>query len=76
MPNMSWRYFGQMTSPDHKQQIYLARGDLILIVEPGQRLDDGFIVDAITPENVRLRHVDSGVQFSIALPEPPAEFGQ
>jgi hypothetical protein len=68
-PPMNWRYFGQMTSPDNKRQIFLTRGDQAIAVEAGQRLDDGFVVDAITADNVRLRHADSGVQFLIGLPE-------
>jgi hypothetical protein len=71
-PPLTWRYFGQMMLPDHKQQVFLARGEQVLPIEAGQQLDDGFIVDAITAENVRVRHVASGVQFSIALPEAAA----
>lgn len=75
-PPMNWRYFGQMTSPDNKRQVYLSRGDQAIAIEAGQRLDDGFLVDAVTAENVRLRHVDSGFQFLIALPESPPQASQ
>lgn len=72
-PPMNWRYLGQMTSPDNQRQIFLTKGDQAVPIEAGQRLGDGFTVDAVTLESVRLRHMDYGVQYLISLPEPSSQ---
>lgn len=70
-PPMNWRYFGSMTTPAGERLVMLARGEQSALVQPGTRLDDGYVVQAISPEVVRLTYPSLGSVVDLPLPPPP-----
>ncbi|MED5621552.1 hypothetical protein [Ideonella sp. BN130291] len=65
---MSYRYLGQMVDPSGKQVVYLSRGDHDVAVSVGTRLDEGYVVEAITPDGVRLNYPPLHAQVTVPVP--------
>ena len=72
-PTITYRYLGQMTDPEGKQLVYLARADKDLQVTVGTRLDEGYTVEAITAEGVRLLYAPAGARVTIPIPPAPVD---
>ncbi len=53
-PALNYRYLGQFIDPQGQRKVYLARPDKDLLVEAGTRLDEGYRVEAITDDEIRL----------------------
>ncbi|HEY1395235.1 MAG TPA: hypothetical protein VF536_03935, partial [Roseateles sp.] len=53
-PALNYRYLGQFIDPQGQRKVYLARSDKDVLVETGTRLDEGFRVEAITDDEIRL----------------------
>jgi hypothetical protein len=68
-PQFTWRYLGQMNLPDGTHHVLLSRDNLTIEAEAGRPLDDEFIVEAVTAASVRVRHIFTGTEFVIELPE-------
>jgi len=68
-PPVNWRYLGSMTTPVGQRLVMLARGDNSAVVEPGAVLDDGYVVQAIGSDAVRLVYPPLGTV--VDLPVPP-----
>ena len=47
-------HLGQFIDPQGQRKVYLARPDKDLLVEAGTRLDEGYRVEAITDDEIRL----------------------
>ena len=71
-PAPSYRFMGRMSGPDGAEVVYLMRGDSPVAVQPGTRLDDGYVVEAITKDAVRLLYPSMDARASIPIP-PPAD---
>jgi hypothetical protein len=69
-PAFSYRFFGRMQTPEGSQLVMLVRGEAVVQLEPGMVLDDGYRVEAILDDRVRLSFAQFGV--TIELPIPPA----
>lgn len=67
-PTLSYRYIGQMTGPDGVAYVYLARSDSAVRVQAGTVLEDGYIVERIDSDAVKLRHLASSGKANIAIP--------
>lgn len=68
-PPANYRYLGQLTTPEGKTLVYLARGDRDIAVEVGTQLDDGYLVEAITPGAVQLHFAALDTRVTIPIPE-------
>ena len=51
---MSLRFLGSMVTPAGERLVYLARGDTAVPVVVGDRLEEGYVVSALTAEAVTL----------------------
>ncbi|WP_056193252.1 hypothetical protein [Pelomonas sp. Root1237] len=60
-----------MLDPDGHQKIYLARQNKDVLVEPGMVLEEGYRVEAITDDEIRLLHEALQQRAVIRIPPPP-----
>lgn len=65
---MNYRYLGQFIDPQGQRKVYLARPDKDLLVETGTRLDEGYRVEAITEDEIRLFHEPLQQRAVIRIP--------
>ena len=71
-PAVEYRYFGRMTSPDGQLTTLLARGDSVVAVSAGMPLHDGYVVQGVSAEAVRLTYPPLGTVVDIPIPPPPS----
>ena len=69
-PTLNYRYLGQMTDPSGQQYVYLAKPDKDVPVTVGTRLDEGYVVEAITADAVRV--VYPPLDSRAVIPIPPS----
>ncbi len=69
-PALNYRYLGQMVSPAGVKTVYLARADVMVPVSTGTLLEEGYVVEAIDGEGVRLHYPPMKLHALIALPPP------
>lgn len=62
-----------MTGPDGKRLVYLARGDASIAVSAGQQLDDGYVVEAISPDAVTLLYPPLDARVKLPVPQAPVQ---
>jgi hypothetical protein len=67
-PSIQYRYLGQMIDPTGKQVVYLARPDKEVPVSVGTHLDEGYVVEAITAEGVRLHYPALDARTVVPIP--------
>ena len=65
-PAMPYRIAGKFVH-DGAPHIVLAKGDAVLTVREGDRLDDGYRVEAIRPDHVTLLYLPLGVREKLPL---------
>lgn len=70
-PPMNYRYFGQMRKPDGSLIVYLSRGNTPIQVSVGERLDDGYVVESVSEEEIQLVYPPLGVKAAVNI--PPAQ---
>lgn len=70
-PAVDYRYLGQMIGPAGQRLIYLAKGEQLIPVQVGTRLDDGFVVEAMEANGLKLHYPPSGSRALIPMPGPP-----
>lgn len=69
-PVIALRYLGSMITPEDVPMVFLARGDEAVTAVAGQQLDEGYVVESITAEAVKL--VYPPLQTRVLLPIPLA----
>ncbi|HET9644604.1 MAG TPA: hypothetical protein VFP68_14915 [Burkholderiaceae bacterium] len=67
---MTYRYLGQMTDPSGHRRVYLSAGSGDVLVSVGTRLDEGYVIEAITAEAIGLNYPPLGARVSIPIPIP------
>ena len=72
-PPANARYLGAMTGPDGKRLGYLVRGDASIAVSAGQQLDDGYVVEAISPDAVTLLYPPLDARVKLPVPQAPVQ---
>ena len=72
-PAINYRYLGQMTDPEGKTLVYLSRSDKDVLVAAGTSLDEGYKVEAITSDGVRLIYPPAGGRVTIPIPPAPPD---
>lgn len=70
-PALTWRYLGAMITPAGERVVMLARGDTSTTVEVGTRLDEGYVVESIGSDAVRLVYPPLGTSVDILIPPAP-----
>jgi hypothetical protein len=70
-PALNYRYLGQMTDPSGQKLHYLANASKDVPISVGTRLDEGYVVDAISADAVHLRYPPLDVRVDIRI--PPAD---
>lgn len=67
-PALGYRYLGQMTDPNGKRLVYLAKADKELPVAAGMLLDEGYVVESIGADGVHLFYPPLDVRAIINIP--------
>lgn len=70
-PAMPWRYLGSMLTPAGERLVMLARADTSVTIRVGMRLEEGYVVDAIGSDAVRLVYPPLGTVVEIPIPPAP-----
>jgi hypothetical protein len=65
---LNYRYLGQMTDPTGQHLVYLSGPTKEIAVAVGTRLDEGYVVEAITGDAVRLHYPPLDARAVIPLP--------
>lgn len=67
-PAMTWRYLGSMLTPSGQRLVMLARGETNVTIEAGTVLEDGYVVQAIGADAVRLVYPPLGTVVDVPIP--------
>jgi len=70
-PQMNYRFVARMLTPAGDSLVYLTNDLRTVAVNAGDALEDGYVVESITPENVTLAYPPLGVRMLIPLPAEP-----
>lgn len=68
-PALPYRYLGSMLTPGGQRLVMLARGQTAVPVTEGTRLDEGYVVEAVTEEVVRLVYPALGSIVLLEIPQ-------
>lgn len=69
-PAQDYRFLGRMTDPDGVEQTLLGRGDSATPVKAGTVLDNGYVVESITPDAIVLAYTALGTKVTLQIPKP------
>lgn len=69
-PGINLRYLGRMTTPEGRHVVLLARGDAALTVQVGTTLEEGYVVQAVGSDAVRLVYPPLGTVVDVPIPTP------
>lgn len=72
-PPLQVRYAGSVQAPDGQRIVYLTRGDSSFEIHRGDRLDEGFVVEAIGEASLSLVYPPLGTKMTVALPPASAQ---
>ena len=72
LPTPQLQFVGRMATPSGQVLTLVSQHEQILELRPGLQLADGFRVDGIMPDRLRLTHLPTGAQVDYAIP-PPAD---
>jgi hypothetical protein len=72
-PALAHRFFGRVVGPDGQLITLLTRTGEPVAISDGQALDDGYVVEAVRADAVRLVYPPLGVVIELPLPPPPSE---
>jgi hypothetical protein len=72
-PPLAHRFFGRVVGPDGQLITLLTRTGEPVAISDGQALDDGYVVEAVRADAVRLVYPPLGVVIELPLPPPPSE---
>lgn len=70
-PSLSLRYLGAMITPTGERLVLLARGDASIPVQVGTRLEEGYVVESIGTDSIRLFYPPLGSVVDIPIPPAP-----
>jgi len=69
VPTMNYRYLGQLTDPDGKRLVLIAKGDKEVAASRGSSLDDGFSVADVQADRITIVHLATNTTFEIRIPD-------
>ncbi len=67
-PALSYRFFARLTNPAGTALTFVAKGDQVLQVQAGMRLDVGYVVESVDEHAVHLHYPPLDVRAVIAIP--------
>jgi hypothetical protein len=67
-PPLAYRYLGQMVDPSGKRFVYLGKADKEMPVTVGTQLEEGYVVQSIGPEGIRLHYPPLDAHAVIPMP--------
>lgn len=71
-PAVRARFLGRMVTPAGDRLVFLAAGDKTVLAQTGDMLEDGYVVDSVTDQEVVLRYPALDVKVTLPLPPLPA----
>jgi hypothetical protein len=69
---MNHRIVGRFLSPDGQRLVFLQDGAQAVVAASGAVLSSGYIVDSVTPRELRLRHPLAGQAVALPMPDDNA----
>ena len=69
-PVMSLRFLGSMVTPAGERLVYLARGDTAVPVIVGDRLEEGYVVSALSADAVTLVYPPLELRVIVPISQP------
>jgi len=72
VPTPQLQFLGRMVTPTGMTMLLMSQQDKVLEIGVGMQLVDGFRVDGIMPDRLKLTYMPTGDQLEFAIP-PPAE---
>jgi hypothetical protein len=72
-PAIAHRFFGRVVGPDGQLLTLLTRTGAPVAISDGMALDDGYVVEAVRADAVRLIYPPLGVVVELPLPPPPSD---
>lgn len=70
-PPMTHRFFGSMRNPDGQVLTYVTDGASTVQAVPGVTLSSGYVIDAITEQEIRLLYPPLSSESRISIPPAP-----
>jgi hypothetical protein len=70
-PAITYRYLGRMTDPSGTVLVYLAKADAAVVASVGTRLDEGYVVQSVDTDGIRLHYPPLDAHVVIPVPPPP-----
>lgn len=73
-PQMGYRFIGVFSGPDGVRHVYIANGDNTVAAVPGQVLSEGYVVEELAAEQVKLVYPPLQYKVAIPIPASPSTF--
>lgn len=70
-PPMASRFLGRMVTPSGERLVFLLSGERTLVAKPGDHLDDGYVVETVSDQQVILVYPALNVKVAVPLPPVP-----
>jgi hypothetical protein len=70
-PAVKARFLGRLVTPAGDSLVFLASADKTWLAQPGDALEDGYMVQAVTEQAVELVYPPLGVKVTVPLPPAP-----
>jgi hypothetical protein len=67
---MPYKVVGVMLDPEGRRLVVLGRADKSLVASPGMQLEEGFVIESVGDEAVRLLYPPLEVRFDLPIPRP------
>lgn len=67
-PPVSYRYLGKLVDPQGQVLVYLTRQDEIIQVSNGTKLPDGYVIESISANSIRLHFPSLDARAMIVIP--------
>jgi hypothetical protein len=69
-PPLTYQFWGRMVTPTGQRLTYLARGEIILPVSVGDRLEEGYVVEAVSDDGVQLLYPPLNQRVTVPIAPP------
>lgn len=74
-PSPAYRFVGRLVTPGGEEVVLLGRGSILapVVVSVGTTLDDGYVVQALLPDAVRLSYPPLNLTVELPVTAPPSD---
>jgi hypothetical protein len=70
-PAVKARFLGRMVTPAGDTLVFLSSADKTWLARPGDELEEGYVIDAVTEQSVVLAYPALSVKVTLPLPAAP-----